>query len=71
MTMETEEHRIQTLDCCYSYLIHLFTPSLGFWKPRETNKMTSIHSSGRAHAVGNSFNNQHICVTAPFMNAVK
>lgn len=28
--------------------------------------MTSMHFSGKAHAVENSFNNQRICVTAPF-----
>lgn len=28
--------------------------------------MTGMHSSEKAHAVGNSFNNQYICVTVPF-----
>ena len=59
------------IHCCYSNLIHSLTHSPGFRKPRETNKMTSMHSSEKAHAVRNSFNNQHICVTVPFMNAVK
>lgn len=68
MLMREEELRIHY--CC-SYLIHSPTHSLGFRKSRETNKMTSMHSSEEALAVGNSFNNQHICVTAPFMNAVK
>ena len=59
------------IHCCYSNLIHSLSHSPGFRKPRETNKMTTMHSSEKAHAVRNSFNNQHICVTVPFMNAVK
>ena len=58
------------IHCCYSNLIHSLSHSPGFRKPRETNKMTTMHSSEKAHAVRNSFNNQHICVTVPFMNAV-
>ena len=52
-------------------LIQSFTHSPGLRKLSETNKMTSMHSSEKAHAVGNSFNNQHICVTAPFFELSK
>lgn len=64
MLMEREEFKFHTLlYCCYYPIIHSFS-----WlrKLSETNKMTSMHSSGKTYAVENSFNNQHICVTAPF-----
>lgn len=46
-----EESKIQTLLCCYS-LSHPFTyHSPGFRKLSETNKITSIYSSGKVYDV--------------------